>query len=197
MIGFKLMVPLSTSSKAALKKLQTEILPNGAARLPRPLDQSGNETMGVLDDFMVSPNISLLEKTRIQAQVLVPVMRAMRAEMGRDKADALVRGALREWSKQLFATIGDGIEGSPGRKFAKMNTALAEVTEREVTFDMHRDDREAREFDITSCRFAEFFRALGEPELGALLICHVDADIADAGGGDVSFRRTQTLMQGA
>jgi hypothetical protein len=153
--------------------------------------------MGVLDDFMVNPNISLLEKTRIQAQVLVPVMQAMRAEIGREKADALVRGALREWSKRLFATIGNGIEGSPGRKFAKMNTALAEVTEREVTFDMHRRDKEALEFDITSCRFAEFFRALGEPELGALLICHVDADIADAGGGDVSFRRTQTLMQGA
>ena len=97
----------------------------------------------------------------------------------------------------MFADIGSGIEGSPGRKFAKMNGALAEVTEREVTFDMHRDDREAREFDITSCRFAEFFRALGEPELGALLICHVDADIADAGGDAVSFRRTQTLMQGA
>ena len=153
--------------------------------------------MNVLDDFMVNPNISLLEKTRIQAQVLVPVMKAMRAEMGREKADALVKGALREWSKQLFADVGKTIEGSPGRKFAKMNTALAEITEREVTFEMHRDDREAREFDVTSCRFAEFFRALGEPELGALLICHVDADIADAGGGDVSFQRTQTLMQGA
>jgi hypothetical protein len=123
-------------------------------------------------------------------------MRAMRDEIGRDKADALVRGALREWSKQLFADIGNSIEGSPGRKFAKMNSALAEVTEREVTFDMHRDDREAREFDITSCRFAEFFRALGEPELGALLVCSTDIDIADAGGSAVSFSRDQTLMQG-
>jgi len=152
--------------------------------------------MGVLDDFMVKPDISLLEKVRIQAQVLVPVMRAMRAEIGREKADALVRDALREWSKQIFADIGKGIEGSPGRKFAKMNTALAEVTEREVKFDMHRDDKEAREFDITSCRFAEFFRALGEPELGALLVCWTDVDIADAGGRDVSFNREQTLMQG-
>jgi len=152
--------------------------------------------MGVLDDFMVNPKISLLDKTRIQAQVLVPVMRAMRAEIGREKADALVRGALREWSKQLFADIGRGIEGSPGRKFAKMNSALAEVTEQEVTFDMHRDDKEAREFDITSCRFAEFFRTLGEPELGALLVCSTDVDIADAGGNAVSFSRDQTLMQG-
>ena len=146
--------------------------------------------MGVLDDFMVNPDISLLDKTRIQAQVLVPVMQAMRTEIGHEKADALVRGALREWSKQLFAGIGEGIEGSPGRKFARM------VTEREVTFDMHRDDREAREFDITSCRFAEFFRALGEPELGALLACSTDVDIAETGGSDVSFSRDQTLMQG-
>jgi hypothetical protein len=69
--------------------------------------------MGVLDDFMVNPDISLLDKTRIQAQVLEPVMRAMRDEIGREKADALVRVALREWSRQIFADIGKRIEGSP------------------------------------------------------------------------------------
>jgi L-2-amino-thiazoline-4-carboxylic acid hydrolase len=153
--------------------------------------------MSVLDDFLVASDITMLDKVKIQAQVLVPVMRALRAELGRDKADALVKGALRDWSKGLFAEIGKDIEGSPYRKFATMNTALADVTVQEVSFDMHRRDKQALEFDITSCRFAEFFRALGEPELGALLICHVDADIADAGGDEVSFSRTQTLMQGA
>lgn len=153
--------------------------------------------MSVLDDFLVDPDISMLDKVKIQAQVLVPVVRALRTELGRDKADALVKGALRDWSKRLFAEIGNDIEGSPYRKFAAMNTALADVTMREVSFEMHRRDKQALEFDITSCRFAEFFRALGEPELGALLICHVDADIADAGGSEVSFSRTQTLMQGA
>lgn len=153
--------------------------------------------MSVIDDFLVDPDISMLDKVKIQAQVLVPVVRALRTELGRDKADALVKGALRDWSKRLFAEIGKDIEGSPYRKFAAMNTALADVTMREVSFDMHRRDKQALEFDITSCRFAEFFRALGEPELGALLICHVDADIADAGGSEVSFSRTQTLMQGA
>jgi hypothetical protein len=153
--------------------------------------------MGVLDDFLVDSGISMLDKVRIQAQVLVPVMQALRAELGRDKADALVKGALRDWSKQIFAGIAEGIDGSPRRKFAAMNTALADVTEREVTFDMHRRDKEALEYDIRSCRFAEFFRALGEPDLGALLICQTDVDIADAGGSEVSFSRTQTLMQGA
>src|SRR5207302_9878765 len=40
-------------------------------------------------------------------------------------------------------------------------------------------------------------RALGEPELGALLVCETDFDIAAAGGGDVSFTRDQTIMQRA
>ncbi|MBV9015477.1 MAG: L-2-amino-thiazoline-4-carboxylic acid hydrolase [Alphaproteobacteria bacterium] len=153
--------------------------------------------MGVLDDYMVDPNLSLLDKTRIQAQVLVPVLRALRAELGRERADAIVKQALRDWSKQLFGSIGAEVDGSPRRKWAAMHSAMAEVTKQDVTVDMRRHDKEALEFDITHCRFAEFFRALGEPELGALLICETDFDIAAAGGSDVSFTREQTIMQGA
>ena len=153
--------------------------------------------MSVLDDYLVDPNLSLLDKTRIQAQILVPLLRTLRSELGRERADALVRQALRGWSKQLFAAIGDGVEGSPRRKWAAMHTAMAEMTERDVTVEMRRHDKEAPEFDITHCRFAEFFRALDEPELGALLICETDFDIAAAGGSDVTFTRDQTIMQGA
>ena len=74
--------------------------------------------MSVLDDYMVSPNVSLIDKTRIQAQVLMPVLRALREEIGKDKADALVKRALREWSRALFAAIGAQVEGSKRRKWA-------------------------------------------------------------------------------
>lgn len=153
--------------------------------------------MSVLDDYMVDPRLSLLEKTRIQAQVLVPVLRALRSELGRERADAIVKQALRDWSKQLFAAVGDSVDGGPRRKWAAMHTAMAEITEQAVTVEMRRQDKEALEFDVTHCRFAEFFRALGEPELGALLVCETDVDIAAAGEGRVEFSRAQTIMQGA
>jgi predicted ArsR family transcriptional regulator len=156
----------------------------------------GVKPMGALDDYLLDPKISLLDKTRIQAQVLLPVMRALRTELGKDKADAIVRSALRDWSKQIFAAIGADIEGSKRRKWAAMQGALNDVTEREVTFEMHRQDKEALEFDVTSCRFAEFFRALGEPELGARLVCQTDFDIAAVAEGAVHLEREQTLMQG-
>jgi predicted ArsR family transcriptional regulator len=153
--------------------------------------------MSMLDGYLVDPKLSLLDKTRIQAQVLVPVLRALRSELGKEKADAIVKQALRDWSKQLFAAIGDGIEGGPRRKWAALQAAWAQITEPHVMAEIRRHDTEAFEVDITQCRFAEFFRALGEPELGALLICEADFDVVAAGGGEVSLTREQTIMKGA
>jgi len=151
----------------------------------------------VIDGYLVDPEVSLLDKTRMQAQVLVPVVRALRAELGKDKADAIVTQALRDWSKQLFAAIGEGIEGSPRRKWAAIQSVWGEVSGREVEVEVLRQDKEVLDIDVTRCRFAEFFRELGEPELGALLICAADFDIAATGAGEVSLERAQTIMQGA
>src|SRR3954454_4825194 len=104
---------------------------------------------GVLDEDFFDPQVSLLDKTRMQAQVLVPVLRALRSELGRDKADAIVKQALRDWSKQLFAAIGAEVDGSPRRKWAAMHTAMAEITEQDVAVEMRRHDKEALEFDVT------------------------------------------------
>jgi hypothetical protein len=73
---------------------------------------------------------------------------------------------------------------------------LGRVSGREVEVEILRHDNEALEIDVTRCRFAEFFRALGEPELGALLICETDFDIASVGEGEVSLERAQTIMRG-
>ena len=152
---------------------------------------------GVLDDYLVDPQISLLDKTRMQAQVLAPVLRALREELGKDKADTIVKQALRDWSKQLFAAIGDSLAGGPLRKWAAIQSVWGEVSGREVEVEILRHDKEALDMDVTRCRFAEFFRALGEPELGALLICEADFDIASVGESEVSLDRVQTIMQGA
>src|SRR2546430_8149495 len=47
----------------------------------------------VFDGYLVDPKVSLLDKTRMQAQVLVPVLRALRTELGKDKAEAIVKQA--------------------------------------------------------------------------------------------------------
>jgi hypothetical protein len=150
----------------------------------------------VLDGYMVDPGVSFLDKAKIQAQVLVPVLRALRAELGRERADALVKQALGDWSRQLFAEIGKGIEGGR-RRWAKMQGALNDISRAGVEASAPVRDAERLEFDVTRCRYAEFFRALDEPELGALLMCSTDFDIAAQSDGEVTLTRQQTIMQGA
>ena len=69
--------------------------------------------MNVLDDYLVHPRLSLLDKTRTQA--LVAVLRVLRSELAK-QVDGSVKQALRDWSKQLFAAVGNSVDGSPRRK---------------------------------------------------------------------------------
>lgn len=67
------------------------------------------------------------------------------------------------------------------------------LSERELL----RDDNDARDYNVKRCGFAEFFKALGEPELGALLVCDFDYYVAEVGAPTVELTRTQTIMEGA
>jgi hypothetical protein len=56
---------------------------------------------------------------------------------------------------------------------------------------------DAYEIDVTTCRYAQFYKELGEPELGFLLVCNLDFPFTEGFGPDVKLTRTQTIMQGA
>jgi hypothetical protein len=52
-------------------------------------------------------------------------------------------------------------------------------------------------FNVTRCRYAELYRSLGIPELGAVLSCNRDYALIEGFNPDVELTRTQTIMQGA
>jgi hypothetical protein len=68
----------------------------------------------------------------------------------------------------------------------------------DVDLDTIRQTPERWEFNITGCRYADFIRQLGEPELGALLLCEQDFHVTEQiTNPDVKLERTQTIMKGA
>lgn len=67
----------------------------------------------------------------------------------------------------------------------------------DIDMQVLKQEADAMDFNITGCRYADFFRQLGEPELGAVLLCEVDDHMAAVGGPEVEFTRTQTIMKGA
>jgi hypothetical protein len=113
-------------------------------------------------------DIPLLEKTKIQAQVLVPLVKALRAELGEARADAIVRKALGEQFRRY------------GEKFWQRQG------------ERNLGDKLANAFDGFAAG-----DALDEPELGFLLVCGSDFPMTEGFGAPVELKRTQTIMQGA
>ena len=148
-------------------------------------------------DAPFNASISLLDRVKIQAEVLLPVLRALRAELGHEQANRIVIDALREWSRKVFLDIGAQIPGSPQEKWATMVAGSMPLIGNDIDIETLRSDAEAQEFNITGCRYADFFRQLGEPELGAVLLCEADLHIVGVGSPEVELTRTQTIMKGA
>lgn len=142
------------------------------------------------------PDISWFGHVKIQAEVLLPVLEAIRTELGTERANELVFGALRGWVKNSFVVMANEIEGSPKNKWQAITEAIEPTYIDDLEVEMLQDNAEGQELNVTGCRFAEYFRNLGEPELGAVLNCECDYHIADLGSPDVTFTRTQTIMSG-
>lgn len=154
-------------------------------------------TTDVLARVFEGTDIRLFEKVKLQAQVLVPVLRALRSEIGEERANRLVAESLREWSARLYREIAEQIPGSPGAKWQAMNAALLPRMSGDGDIETQRTYENGSDFNVTRCRYAEFFRELGEPDLGGLLACQIDQDMAAVGSPEMELTRTQTLMQGA
>ena len=143
------------------------------------------------------PVVSLLDEVKLQAKVLVPLVRALREKLGAAEANRIVEAALREWSRDLYRRIGQEKGGGARQQWdgiwAELRPRIGDAIDRELL----KDDGVVREYNVTRCSYAEFFKALGEPELGRFLLCDLDHDVAEVGAPDVEFKRTQTIMQGA
>lgn len=157
----------------------------------------GKPGSDVLAPLFADTDLPLFARVKMQAEVLVPVLRAFRAEFGKEQADQVATEALREWSAELYREIGSRVPGSPRRKWETINAAVMARIAGDGDMRVVNQSPDSYDFDVTRCRYAEFFRELEEPELGALLVCQMDHDIEAVGRPDVTVQRTQTLMKGA
>ena len=141
-------------------------------------------------------DVPVIQQAKIQAQVLVPLVKALQAELGEVRANALVREALGD----IYCRYGEEIWRTKNEKnLGKIMASGLATFAREDALDYRviEQSQDAFEFDVTGCRYAEFYKELGEPELGFLLVCSADFPMAEGFGPDIKFMRTQTIMQGA
>jgi len=139
--------------------------------------------------------IGVLTRREIEARILAPLLEALIQEFGRERVLEIARQTVIRVAREKGAQLAQSMGGNDLDSFADSLEAW------KVDDAMHIEVLEQNEarfaFNVTRCRYAEMYRLLGIPELGALLSCNRDWALIQGFNPDVRLERTQTIMEGA
>ena len=140
-------------------------------------------------------DIGVLKRREIEARILMPVLSALGDEFGREKVFEIARRIIVDVAREQGKALAERMGGDSLGHFA---TALEDWKKGDAyRMDVLEQSEEKLSFNVTRCRYAEMYRALGIPEVGALLSCNRDFSLVEGFNPDVKLTRTQTVMEGA
>src|SRR3990172_30653 len=140
--------------------------------------------------------LTLLERRRIEAGVLVPIIRAMQAEFGEARVNAVVAGTIRgiarsqgeaERERAQIATVQQLSDRMTNGVLGEGSLIVDVVEQSDTRFG----------FNVTRCKFKEMYDEMGAGDLGFLLSCNRDFAMFEGLAPDLEFTRTQTRIEGA
>ena len=140
--------------------------------------------------------IPTLTKRKLQAQVIGPIYSEMVAELGEEKASAILDAAIRK------AAVAEGkyfAEKSGGATSMADFIKLSDTGTADGALEMKvlKADDTTFDFDITRCRYAETYKEMGLGKIGHLLSCNRDGTFCEGYDPNITLERKQTIMAGA
>jgi len=114
-------------------------------------------------------------------------------ELGGERAAELLRDAVREYATGMGEQVSGSVDGTPldAIRYLVPTWKFGEALQIEEVADNENE----LSFNVRGCKFAEFFKSIGEPEFGAMITCECDPPLTEAIGG-LEMERTQTIMGG-
>jgi len=141
------------------------------------------------------PKLTLLQRREIEAQIVGPLLRAVAVELGPEKTLALARGVIADLARRAGADLALRFGEATLEAFAQSLDLWREGGALEI--EMIEQSAERLSFNVTRCRYAEMYRALGLADLGSSLSCQRDFSLVEGFNPAIGLTRTQTLMEGA
>jgi predicted ArsR family transcriptional regulator len=144
---------------------------------------------------------SLLERRRIEAEFTKGILETLAAEIGRDRAVAILTKAIETMAETAGAAFAaETTQGHP--ETPADLAAFAQILPRwqaggALAVTLHAQNAGQLDFDVTHCAFADMYRELGLGDLGFVLSCNRDGGFSKGFNPAIELTRTQTIMNGA
>jgi L-2-amino-thiazoline-4-carboxylic acid hydrolase len=141
------------------------------------------------------PSLTLLQRREIEARIVGPLIHGFIDTMGRDAALEVVRKVISQLARQGGADLATRLGDASLSAFAQALDLWREGGALEI--DLLEQSAERLSFNVTRCRYAEMYRALGLADLGSSLSCQRDFSLIEGFNPAIRLTRTQTIMEGA
>ena len=148
-----------------------------------------NERPDTLND------VGVLKRREIEARIIAPILDRLGEEFGADRVRDLAAEVIIDVAKSQGATMAEMMGGNDLSVFADSMEAWTRGGALELEVVEQTPTRFA--FNVNRCKYAEMYRALGDPDLGARMSCNRDGTMIEGFNPDITFTRTQTIMGGA
>ena len=141
--------------------------------------------------------LPILEKRKIQAEVLGPVFREMVEQVGSEKAASILKEAIRKAAIEEGKHFREKTDAylSTMDQFVELMELWKAGGALEMEVLQQSDTR--FDFNVNRCRYAEMYREMGLQEIGHLLSCNRDGSFCEGFDPKLKLVRKQTLMEGA
>ena len=139
--------------------------------------------------------LTLLQQREIEARIIGPLIRAVSAELGAEKTLELVRRVIAELARQSGADLARFLGETTLEAFAQGLDRWREGGALEI--ELLEQSAQRLSFNVTRCRYAELYRALGLADIGSSLSCQRDFALVQGFNPAIQLTRTQTIMEGA
>ena len=138
----------------------------------------------------------MLERRRIEAEILSEVYETVKAAHGQAEARRVVGESVRRSAVAQGQAMAKAQGGAPGLKgFEDIQPLWTRGGTLEI--EVREQGEKVFAFDVVRCRYAEMYRAMGLAEIGPLLSCQRDGSFCEGYDPRIKLTRTQTIMQGA
>lgn len=143
----------------------------------------------------LNAQVGVLVRREIEARLLFPLIAALEAHCGGEAVREILRRVIEAVARRQGADLA---RRAGGRTLDHFRTAMEPwMRGGAIEVETLAAEEDLWAYRVRRCRYAEMYRALGIPGLGAILSCARDGALVAGFNPQIRFDRGPTILEGA
>ncbi|SHE85887.1 L-2-amino-thiazoline-4-carboxylic acid hydrolase [Kaistia soli DSM 19436] len=140
--------------------------------------------------------LGILARRKIEAEIIKPIYEEMVGRFGKEAARAALKAAITRAAIESGRRLAAAEKGPTDLStFAALQPKWRQ--DDALRFEVLAETKDRFDYDVTRCRYAEMYHAMGLGEIGDILSCQRDGTFCEGYDPRITMTRTTTIMSGA